>query len=61
MTSQPFTLSPEDDLAEAVRFISQHRFHALPIVKDGDLVGILTNNDIMDFIAKRIDILESYA
>lgn len=61
MTAQPITLRPQDDLAEAIRFFSQHSFHALPIVDNDELVGILTSNDVLDFIAERNGILESYA
>lgn len=41
------TISPEDDLQEAVKKILQSKSRRLPVLKDGKLVGILTLRDIV--------------
>ena len=61
MSSQPFTLSPNDDMEQAINLLSQHYFHAIPIVDEaGVLQGILTNNDIVDFIAENMKKVTGY-
>jgi len=46
MTSHPITIRPAEKLTEACAFMQQHRFRSLPVVDDGELVGILTDRDI---------------
>lgn len=41
------TVSPEDPLELAVSRMRDGGFHALPVVRDGELVGILTSTDIL--------------
>jgi CBS domain-containing protein len=40
------TGEPEMDLEEAAALMVQHRIRRLPVVEDGDLVGIVTLDDI---------------
>ncbi|HKK80256.1 MAG TPA: CBS domain-containing protein [Phaeodactylibacter sp.] len=47
MTRQVATLSPEDSLVMAVGFFRENLFHALPVVGDGRLVGIVTTFDLL--------------
>ena len=42
----PVTLPPEATIAEALHLKSQYDIGGFPVVKDGKLVGILTNRDI---------------
>ncbi|MGC8900096.1 MAG: IMP dehydrogenase, partial [bacterium] len=44
--TDPVTMSPESKLREAVAFMRKHNISGLPIVKNGKLVGILTNRDM---------------
>ena len=47
MTKKPVTLTPEDSIENAISILADDKFQALPIVKDGKLVGIITNRDLM--------------
>jgi CBS domain-containing protein len=42
----PITVEPDQDLAEALRLMAQHRVRRLPVVDDGKLVGVLSQADI---------------
>jgi CBS domain-containing protein len=46
MTPHPITITPEQRLPQAVELMQQHRFRSLPVVDNGNLVGIVTDRDI---------------
>ncbi len=46
MTRNPKTVSPDDPLSLAAGILREHRFHHLPVVADGRLVGILSDADL---------------
>jgi CBS domain-containing protein len=46
-------LSPGDSLDRAIHVIAEHNVNRLPVVKDGQVVGILTRQDIIWTIAGR--------
>ncbi len=46
MTKDPITVSPEDTLRRAADLLAGNRIHRLPVVRDGRLVGILSDSDI---------------
>jgi CBS domain-containing protein len=51
--STPLTvISPEFDLKEAARIMSQLKIRRLPVIEGGKLVGILTSADIIRALAK---------
>lgn len=47
MTKFIITVSPNDTLHFAIDILNDNLFHALPVVEDGDLVGIITTHDIL--------------
>lgn len=47
MTKHPRFLSSDIDLAEAAYIFLENKFHALPIVDDGIVVGIITTHDLL--------------
>jgi CBS domain-containing protein len=47
MTSPPITISPWSSVAEAARLMTERGVNRLPVVKDGELVGILTRTDVV--------------
>lgn len=53
MTPNPMTIHPEDDLDKAARIFSENRFHCLPVVDDGKVVGIITTKDIAKEVLMR--------
>ena len=46
MTSQPATVSPDDPCAKAATLMREEDCGAIPVVKGGKLVGIVTDRDI---------------
>lgn len=47
MTSDPTTISPDKLAFDVLVQLTQNRFHHLPVVDDGRLVGMITAGDIM--------------
>jgi acetoin utilization protein AcuB len=50
MSHDVFTVRPDTPLKEAVDLLRTHRIGSLPVVKDKNLVGIITRSDILDFV-----------
>ncbi len=46
MTKKVITVGPEDTLERAADLLAEHRVHRLPVVRDGKLVGIVSDSDI---------------
>jgi acetoin utilization protein AcuB len=46
MINEPVTLDESASLAEAVQLLLTTKFGALPVLREGRLVGILTDNDL---------------
>lgn len=47
MTKDPTTVAPDATAQEAATIMLTHRFGALPVAKDGKLVGIVTETDLL--------------
>ncbi len=47
MTEHPLTVSPFSTVEEAVRLMLNHQISGLPVVEDGQLVGIVTTSDVL--------------
>jgi acetoin utilization protein AcuB len=50
MSHNVLTVRPETPLATAVGLLRHHRIGSLPVVKNKNLVGIITRSDILDFV-----------
>jgi len=46
MTKKVITVAPEDTLERAADLLAENRIHRLPVVRDGRLVGIVSDSDI---------------
>jgi acetoin utilization protein AcuB len=46
MTENPVTVAPTTPLHEAARLLSERKIDALPVLEDGQLVGVMTSSDI---------------
>lgn len=46
MSSDPITITPETTLPEAHRLMMEHSIRRLPVIDDGQLVGIVTLGDV---------------
>lgn len=48
MTSQVFTVSPEDNVADTMALMREKKINRLPVVEKGKLVGIVTDGDLRE-------------
>jgi CBS domain-containing protein len=53
MTPEPLTMRPDDDLADVVAVMLDHRLRSVPIVEYGQLAGIISRRDILQCVARR--------
>ncbi len=51
MTSEVVTLSPDTSIREAAELLTTERVGGAPVVRLGTLIGMLTAQDLMDFVA----------
>lgn len=52
MTRVPETVSPDNTVKEVAEKLSKRDFHALPVVENGELVGIVTTTDLLKYYLK---------
>lgn len=50
MKHHPKTVSSTDTIQEAALILAQEEFHALPVVDDSNLVGIVTTTDVINYL-----------
>jgi CBS domain-containing protein len=53
MTRNPTAMHPNDDLADVVALMLDARIRSVPILDDGELVGIVTQRDVLRAVARR--------
>jgi acetoin utilization protein AcuB len=47
MTPEPVTITPRITAEDAARLMLQHKIGGLPVIEDGELVGIVSTSDIL--------------
>ncbi len=52
MTKFPMSLDADDTVGLAADIFLANKFHAIPIVEDGELLGLVTTHDILRFCFK---------
>ena len=52
MTKQVFTCAPEDSTVSVMAVMSSRRLRHVPVIKDGELCGMISSGDVMK---KRLD------
>ena len=55
MIKDPISISPERPTAEAIQLMRDRRISALPVVRDGQLVGIITERDFFRIASDLLD------
>jgi CBS domain-containing protein len=55
MTPNPLTIHPGAPVGEAARLMRDHKIGGLPVVADGQLVGIVTETDLLNFLIEILD------
>lgn len=53
MVKNVVTVTSETTIKEVARILAEREFHALPIVDDGALVGIVTTTDLLNYFIKQ--------
>lgn len=49
MTSKPYAVSPETNITDVAEEFSKGRYHAIPIIKNEAVVGIVSTADMIRF------------
>ena len=50
MTSNPITIASEENISEAARLMMKHKISGLPVMKDGKLIGIISEADLFRLV-----------
>lgn len=59
MIKNPVTISPDATILEAVTRMRENQIGSLPVVKNGELIGIITEGDFLKISGRLIERLES--
>lgn len=59
MITEPITVHPDDDVEIAAQLIYKHKIGGMPVVDNGQLVGIITATDILRTFIDMMGILTS--
>ncbi len=51
MSSPPITIAPDSSIQEAAKLMAERKIGCLPVVKGGELVGIVTETDVLRYFA----------
>ncbi len=53
MAKTPMTVSPTTTIKEVAEILIKQEFHALPVVENKELVGIVTTTDLMKYLLEQ--------
>ncbi|MCM4152798.1 CBS domain-containing protein [Arenibacter sp. N53] len=53
MVKNPVHISPTLSIKEVTEILAKKEFHALPVVENGDLVGIVTTTDLLNYLLEQ--------
>ena len=53
MKHNPKHVHPNDKISDVAKILTTNEFHALPVVENEKLVGIVTTTDIISFLLKK--------
>ena len=54
MTPRPVTVSADDDIISAARLMGERRVRHLPVVQDGQVLGIVGIRDVLGSLVERV-------
>ena len=54
MAKNVVTVPSDSTIKEVAEILSKKEFHALPVVDDGRLVGIVTTTDLINYLLKQL-------
>jgi CBS domain-containing protein len=47
MTPDPVTVGPETEIQDVARLMVDKKYHTLPVVENGEIVGIVGKEDVL--------------
>lgn len=53
MSTEVRTISPATEIDHLAEIFADEKFHALPVVNDNKLLGIVTSNDLLAYCARK--------
>ena len=53
MVKNPIQIMSTKTIKEVAQILSKHEFHALPIVEDHELIGIVTTTDLLNYMIEQ--------
>lgn len=53
MTKQLDVIKADDQIKEAAELLARGKYHALPVVKDEKLAGIVTSTDVINYLLEQ--------
>ncbi|MEQ8420090.1 MAG: CBS domain-containing protein [Arenibacter algicola] len=53
MVKDPVHIAPSLTIKEVAEILAKKEFHALPVVENGDLVGIVTTTDLLNYLLEQ--------
>ena len=53
MKHSPITIAPDETIKDAAKTLASKEFHALPVVEDEKLVGMITTTDILNYFIEQ--------
>ncbi|MFY0651184.1 MAG: CBS domain-containing protein [Cyclobacteriaceae bacterium] len=56
MKHSPVTVSADQTILGAAKIFANNEFHALPVTRDNELVGILTTTDILKYFIEELKV-----
>ena len=54
MAKNLFMVAPNSTIKEVAELLSKKEFHALPVVEDNELVGIVTTTDLINYLIAQL-------
>jgi CBS domain-containing protein len=54
MTPRPLTIGAGDNILEAAQLMAARKLRHLPVVEDGNLVGMISMRDVFGYLAERL-------
>ncbi|MGI0149674.1 MAG: CBS domain-containing protein, partial [Thermoplasmata archaeon] len=61
MTSPLVAIAPHLEVAEAAKLMAQRKIRRLPVIQEGKLIGMITENDIIRIWPTLIEVTREYA
>jgi CBS domain-containing protein len=59
MTAHPVTVTGSDDLVDAVELLTSTTVKSLPVVEEGQVVGVLSRRDVVHLLAREDERIEA--